>query len=168
MHRKDRKHPTAIREYLDEVYREPFTGNKDGRSYTINGPWQSHTKRFLRHKTMIQAARLVFGFGGIFDQDEAERILENQADSLSTGTELTAVVVSSEASPDARRMATKLIARAEGSNAWQAAIDYAGERFKGADLAYVTAEINRAKLERQPALTAEHATVDTPTAEAQA
>ena len=32
MHRKDRKHPTAIREYLDEVYREPFTGNKDGRS----------------------------------------------------------------------------------------------------------------------------------------
>ena len=168
MHRKDRKHPTAIREYLDEVYREPFTGNKDGRGYTINGPWQSHTKRFLRHKTMIQAARLVFGFGGIFDQDEAERILENQAETLSTGTELTAVVVGGEASPDARRMATKLIARAEGSNAWQAAIDYAGERFKGADLAYVTAEINRARLERQPALTAEHATVDTKTAEAQA
>ena len=94
--------------------------------------------------------------------------MENQAETLSTGTELTAVVVGGEASPDARRMATKLIARAEGSNAWQAAIDYAGERFKGADLAYVTAEINRAKLERQPALTAEHATVDTPTAEAQA
>lgn len=113
MHRKDRKHQTAIREYLDEVYRNPFNGN----------PWQTHTKRFLRHKTMIQAARLVFGFGGIFDQDEAERILENQAENLSTGTELTAVVVSSEASPEARRMATKLIARAEGSNAWQAAID---------------------------------------------
>jgi hypothetical protein len=145
MHRKDRKHPTAIREYLDEVYRNPFNGN----------PWQSHTKRFLRHKTMIQAARLVFGFGGIFDQDEAERILESQSASLSTGTELTAVVLSSEASPEARRMATKLIARAEGSNAWQAAIDYAGEKFKGADLAYVTAEINRAKLERQPALMAE-------------
>ena len=155
MHRKDRKHPTAIREYLDEVYREPFTGNKDGRSYTTNGPWQSHTKRFLRHKTMIQAARLVFGFGGIFDQDEAERILESQSDPLSTGTELTAVVVSSEASPDARRMATKLIARAEGSNAWQAAIEYASEKFRGADLDYVIAEINRAKLERQPVLTAE-------------
>jgi hypothetical protein len=155
MHRIDRKHPTAIREYLDEVYREPFTGFKDGRSYTINGPWQSHTKRFLRHKTMIQAARLVFGFGGIFDQDEAERILESQAENLSTGTELTAVVVSSEASPEARRMATKLIARAEGSNAWQAAIDYASEKFKGTDLDYVIAEINRAKLERQPVLTAE-------------
>ena len=168
MHRKDRKHPTAIREYLDEVYREPFTGNKDGRSYTVNGPWQSHTKRFLRHKTMIQAARLVFGFGGIFDQDEAERILESQSDSLSTGTELTAVVVGSEASPEARRMATKLIARAEKGNAWQAAIDYAAKKIKGSDLDYVIAEINRAKLERQPALTAEHVTADTPTAEAQA
>ena len=168
MHRKDRKHPTAIREYLDEVYREPFTGNKDGRSYTVNGPWQSHTKRFLRHKAMIQAARLVFGFGGIFDPDEAQRMVEGQADSLSTGTELTEVVVGSEVSPETRRMATKLIARAEKASAWQAAIDYAAENFKGADLAYVTAEINRAKLERQPALTAEHATVDTPTVEAQA
>jgi hypothetical protein len=79
MYRKDRSHPIAIREYLDEVYREPFTGNKDGRNYTVNGPWQTHTKRFLRHKTMIQASRLVFGFVGITDQDEAERILEGQA-----------------------------------------------------------------------------------------
>ena len=155
MHRKDRKHPTSICEYLDEVYREPFTGNKDGRSYTVNGPWQSHTKRFLRHKAMIQAARLVFGFGGIFDPDEAQRIVEGQSDPLSTGTGLTPVVTGSEASHDARRMATKLIARAEKAGAWQSAIDYASERFKGADLAYVKAEINRAKLERQPALTAE-------------
>jgi len=80
---------------------------------------------------MIHAARLVFGFGGIFDADEAERILEGQADTLSTGTELTAVVINSEASPDARRMATKLIARAEKAGAWQSAIDYASERFKG-------------------------------------
>ena len=56
-------------------------------------------------------------------------------------------------------MATKLIARAEKASAWQAAIDYAGEKFKGSNLAYVTAEINRAKLERQPVLTAEPATV---------
>jgi hypothetical protein len=31
----------------------------------------------LRHKAMIQAARLAFGYGGIFDQDEAERIAES-------------------------------------------------------------------------------------------
>ena len=28
----------------------------------------------LRHKAMIQAARLAFGFGGIYDEDEAQRI----------------------------------------------------------------------------------------------
>ena len=27
-----------------------------------------------RHKAMIQAARLAFGFGGIYDEDEAQRI----------------------------------------------------------------------------------------------
>jgi hypothetical protein len=30
----------------------------------------------LRHKAMIQCARLAFGFVGIFDEDEAERIRE--------------------------------------------------------------------------------------------
>ena len=74
IYRKDRTRPIVVREYLDEVYRPPFTG-KYG---TVNGPWQSHTKRFLRHKTMIQCARLAFGFGGIYDQDEAERIAEAQ------------------------------------------------------------------------------------------
>lgn len=71
MHRKDRSNPTIAREYLDECYRPPFV--KDGR--TIDGPWQSHTKRFLRHKAMIQAARIAFGFVGIYDEDEADRIV---------------------------------------------------------------------------------------------
>ena len=31
----------------------------------------------LRHKAMIQCARLAFGYGGIYDQDEAERIVES-------------------------------------------------------------------------------------------
>ena len=69
MYRKDRSRSVVVREYLDEVYRAPF---KEG----MKGPWQTHTKRFLRHKTMIQCARLAFGFVGIFDQDEAERIHE--------------------------------------------------------------------------------------------
>src|SRR3546814_15877124 len=40
------------------------------------GPWQSHPKRMLRHKAMIQCARIAFGFTGIFDEDEAQRIVE--------------------------------------------------------------------------------------------
>lgn len=70
MYRKDRSHPISTREYLDEVYRPPMGKNK------YAGPWQSHTKRFLRHKAMIQTARLAFSFAGIYDPDEAERIIE--------------------------------------------------------------------------------------------
>lgn len=62
-HRKDRKHPTRITEYFSECVRG-------------TDPWKSHPKRMLRHKAYIQSARVAFGFGGIYDQDEAERILE--------------------------------------------------------------------------------------------
>lgn len=71
IYRKDRDRPTVVREYLDEVYREPMGQNG------FAGPWQSHPKRFLRHKALIQCARLAFGFVGIYDQDEAERINES-------------------------------------------------------------------------------------------
>lgn len=72
IYRKDRDRPTIVREYLDEVYQEP-RGEK-----RIPGPWQTHTKRFLRHKTLIQGARLAFGFAGIYDEDEAGRIVDAQ------------------------------------------------------------------------------------------
>jgi len=68
MYRKDRGHAITVTEWLAECYRPPMNGR--------NGPWQSHPKRMLRHKTLIQCARLTFGFVGIYDQDEAERIIE--------------------------------------------------------------------------------------------
>jgi len=70
IYRKDRAQPITAREYLDECYREPFAGSKK------KGPWQSHPKRMLRHKAMIQAARMAFAFAGIYDDDEAKRILD--------------------------------------------------------------------------------------------
>jgi len=73
IHRKDRKHPIVVREYLDECYR-PATVRGDGSVF--RGPWQTHTKRFLRHKTLIQGARIAYGFSGIYDEDEAARIIE--------------------------------------------------------------------------------------------
>lgn len=36
-------------------------------------PWKSHPRRMLRHKALIQCVRVAFGFGGIQDEDEAER-----------------------------------------------------------------------------------------------
>lgn len=64
IYRKDRTHPTSATEYMDECKRD------------ISQAWKSHPRRMLRHKAMIQAARLAFGFTGIYDQDEAERIVD--------------------------------------------------------------------------------------------
>lgn len=62
IYRKDRAHPTRVTEYMAECKRN-------------TGPWGSHPNRMLRHKALIQCARLAFGFSGIYDQDEAERIV---------------------------------------------------------------------------------------------
>ncbi len=67
IYRKDRNHPVKVTEYMAECRR-------DGA-----GPWKSHPYRMLRHKALIQCARLAFGFVGIYDQDEAERIVEAEA-----------------------------------------------------------------------------------------
>jgi phage recombination protein Bet len=63
IYRKDRSHPTQVTEYAEECRRN-------------TAPWQSHPARMLRHKALIQCARLAFGFAGIKDPDEAERIIE--------------------------------------------------------------------------------------------
>lgn len=63
IYRKDRQHPVEVTEWMSECKRDV-------------GPWKSHPKRMLRHKAMIQCARLAFGFVGVYDQDEAERIVE--------------------------------------------------------------------------------------------
>jgi phage recombination protein Bet len=55
MFRKDRSRPTVVTEYLDECFR-----NTD--------PWKTSPKRMLRHRAMIQAARLTFGLSGAFDE----------------------------------------------------------------------------------------------------
>ena len=65
IYRKDRSRAIKVTEWMDECRRD-------------TGPWKSHGRRMLRHKAMIQCARLAFGFGGIYDQDEAERIVEAQ------------------------------------------------------------------------------------------
>lgn len=69
--RKDYDDPVVVREYLEEVYVPAFTHKDGGKK---KGPWQTHTRRFHRHKTTIQGLRYAFGFGGAYDEDEAVRI----------------------------------------------------------------------------------------------
>ena len=66
IYRKDRSKPVVVREYFDEVLRLA----------NFATPWDSHPKRMHRHKAEIQCARIAFGFAGIYDEDEAARIIE--------------------------------------------------------------------------------------------
>ena len=59
--RKDRKVATSVREYMHEAH-------------TSQGAWLTHPRRMLRHKAMVQCARICFGLSGIYEPDEAQRI----------------------------------------------------------------------------------------------
>jgi len=61
MVRNDRDGAIVVREYWTECHQ-----NTD--------PWKDMPHRMLRHKAYIQCARLAFGYGGIYDPDEGERI----------------------------------------------------------------------------------------------
>ncbi len=63
MYRGDREHPVVITEYLSECVRD-------------TSQWKDKPIRMLRHKAVIQAARYTFGFAGIMEPDEAERMIE--------------------------------------------------------------------------------------------
>ncbi len=69
IYRKDRNHPTIVTEYLSECKM-----NTD--------PWKKYPKRMLRHKALIQCARVAFGFSGIYDEDEAHRINGGQVNAM--------------------------------------------------------------------------------------
>jgi phage recombination protein Bet len=66
IHRKDRKYPTKVTEYLQECYQ------------STKQPWVKWPARMLRHKAYIQCARIAFALAGIYDPDEAERIAESE------------------------------------------------------------------------------------------
>lgn len=59
--RKDREKAIVVTEYMAECVRSTDT-------------WKGYPRRMLRHKALIQCARYAFGFAGIVDPDEAERI----------------------------------------------------------------------------------------------
>ncbi|WP_347990266.1 phage recombination protein Bet [Methylomonas sp. AM2-LC] len=126
LYRKDRNHPVRIKEYLDEVYRAPFEkkNQNNGQTYLVNGPWQTHTKRIMRHKSLIQCARYAFGFAGLYDEDEALRILEDNDNSV---IDVQAEVINSEpvklSNTDIKTL-DRLTTRCITENSWQGAIDW--------------------------------------------
>lgn len=61
MYRKDRSRPISVIEYMTECARP-------------TEPWKKWPARMLRHKAAIQAARYAFGFSGIMEPDEYDRM----------------------------------------------------------------------------------------------
>jgi phage recombination protein Bet len=59
---KGQEFPVVVTEYMDECW--------DG----TKNPWKKWPIRMLRHKAYIQGARVAFGFSGIYDEDEKDRI----------------------------------------------------------------------------------------------
>lgn len=59
---KGRSRPVTVTEFYSECARG-------------TDPWKTMPRRMLRHKALIQAARVAFGFAGIHDEDEARDII---------------------------------------------------------------------------------------------
>lgn len=59
--RKDRDFPIETTEYMIECKRDTDV-------------WRQWPRRMLRHKALIQCARIAYGLSGALDQDEAERM----------------------------------------------------------------------------------------------
>lgn len=63
IYRADRQRPVKVTEYLKECKRNTV-------------PWKQWPARMLRHKAMIQCARMAFGYTGIIERDEYERQID--------------------------------------------------------------------------------------------
>jgi phage recombination protein Bet len=67
MHVKGLDMPVMVTERLDECVRP-------------TEPWKTMPRRMLRHKSFIQAARIAFSMGGIYDEDEGKEVFEREVD----------------------------------------------------------------------------------------
>lgn len=70
--RKDLQNPIEHTEFMAECVRGTDV-------------WRQWPRRMLTHKAFIQCARYAFGFSGIYDEDEGERILEGTLKATSGG-----------------------------------------------------------------------------------
>jgi hypothetical protein len=72
LHRRDRLVPTTVREYMDEVN-------------NLSGAWITHPRRMLRHKALIQCAKLAFGLRDMY-QSENELVFSAKTYDHSVGS----------------------------------------------------------------------------------
>jgi phage recombination protein Bet len=98
IYRKDRTHPIRVTEYMQECW----DGSKES--------WKRWPARMLRHKALIQCARIAFALAGIFDPDEAERIAESGEPDKPVITRPTRASATIDAQPVATTVAQAAVA----------------------------------------------------------
>ena len=72
LHRRERRVPIRVRVFMVEAR-------------TDSPAWQSHPRRMLRHKALVQCARVAFGLAGLYDPDEALRVQHAQVTAATIG-----------------------------------------------------------------------------------
>ncbi len=92
---KGQEQPTAVTEYLSEC----ADNTKD--------TWKKWPYRMLRHKAYIQCARMAFGFSGIYDEDEAQRIDSVTEETPTRKPDVEMPKAKTEAKPEQKKEETK-------------------------------------------------------------
>jgi phage recombination protein Bet len=98
--RKDREHAIEVTEYMSECYRDTET-------------WKRWPARMLRHKAAIQCSRYAFGFAGILENDEYERLIEAEQEEDPDERKRRACHAAAEANAEAVKTIKDCIAAAD-------------------------------------------------------
>tara|TARA_R110001583_G_scaffold1489_3_gene11666 strand:+ start:1333 stop:2151 length:819 start_codon:yes stop_codon:yes gene_type:complete len=140
IYRKDKNHPTKVREYLDEVFQDEADH------------WLKTTKRQLRHKALAQTARVAFGLQGVATEAPELTAAQPQPEKPKMGLvrNMTAPAEAevAEAAPAVvevapvfdtaavklMRQLEKVVAKAMSLNAPKSAYSFVNKRYSGADL----------------------------------
>lgn len=142
--RKGMSQPIAIPEFARECF------------VPKSAVWAQFPRRMLRHKAIIQCARVAFGLAGIYDEDEGRNIVDavevaesparvqtNVTRSVSAPQPKPVLAVSSRSEMDKLLESGVSMALAHGN--WAMAEAWINDSFTGDDLAYAKAYIESAK-----------------------
>lgn len=133
--RKNLTSPIVIPEFADEAF------------VRTSPVWRKFPKRMLRHKAMIQCARVAFGISGIYDEDEAKGF-----DAAPAGGPRPAEAGAAELRPEPRQVTDKMLATVvtqavRHGNKWDVAYKWIASNVAPEQQAYAVNFVNRRKAE---------------------
>lgn len=141
--RKGMSQPITIPEYARECYQKTMV-------------WGSYPRRMLRHKAIIQCARVAFGLSGIYDEDEGQNIIDAEElnaapakaasrseKTLPAAQPKKSLAVSSR--DEMNKLLDSCINMAIAHSNWSVADKWVSESFSGEELEYARQYIATAK-----------------------